>query len=287
MYALCDIGGTQTRIALAEGNSLTTEPVIFATPKDYKTGLKQITTHMRNLLRDRELSAIAIGVAGSLNKENTELFNAPHLPLWNDQPLVQDLKKQFNTHIFLENDTAMVGLGEAVYGAGKDQSIIAYLTVSTGVGGVRVVNGRLDEHALGFEPGHQIIMDPESGKQDSDSKTCPSCLRFGHLEDFISGSALEERYGKQPSAIHDDRVWDDVARYLAYGINNTLVYWSPNVVVLGGGLIVHKAINLDKVNVYLKRIVKIFPELPPIKKNELGDAGGLYGALAYINNNLN
>jgi len=42
------------------------------------------------------------------------------------------------------------------------------------------------------------------------------------------------------------------------------------------------SISVEKTEKYLKEILKIFPKLPVIKKAELGDFGGLYGALAFI-----
>ncbi len=287
MYAVCDIGGTQTRIALAEGDSLSTDPVVFATPKLFDQGVKALTTHINNLLRGRDVDMCAVGIAASLGRDNRVIFNAPNLSMWNGQPLAEALELALKTKVYLENDTAMVALGEAVYGAGKGKSIVVYHTISTGVGGARVVNGQLDEHAFGFEPGHQIIMDPENPFESNGKVVpdCPDCLMFGHLEGFIGGHALEQRYGKPPSEITDEHIWDDVARHLAYGLNNTLMYWSPDIIVLGGGLIVHEALKIDKVKAYLEKIVKIFPELPPIVKSKLGDVGGLYGGLAYINSN--
>ncbi len=102
---------------------------------------------------------------------------------------------------------------------------------------------------------------------------------------MISGKALQEKTGKHPREITDQKVWDEFAKILAFGLNNIIVEWSPNVVVLGGSMITgDPAIPLFKVEMHLKEILKIFPELPAIKKAELGDFGGLYGGLAYLRN---
>ena len=58
---------------------------------------------------------------------------------------------------YLANDSDLDGLGEATVGAGKGFNIVAYITVSTGIGGVRIVGGKIDVSTYGFEPGHQII----------------------------------------------------------------------------------------------------------------------------------
>ena len=70
---------------------------------------------------------------------------------------------------------------------------------------------------------------------------------------------------------------------MAIGLNNIIVEWSPDVVVLGGSMITgDPSISIEKTENYLKEILKIFPKLPAIRKAELGDFGGLYGALAFI-----
>ncbi|MFV1917705.1 MAG: ROK family protein, partial [Patescibacteria group bacterium] len=117
---------------------------------------------------------------------------------------------------------------------------------------------------------------------------CPECkaleddASLGHLEAHISGAAVEKRYGKKPYEITDDKFWDELARLLAFGLNNTIVHWSPDVVVLGGSMMKKIGIPIDRVKFHLKKILKIFPELPEIKKAELGDLGGLHGALYYL-----
>ena len=103
------------------------------------------------------INAAAGGVPGILNKEKTVLLSAPNLEKWEDVFLKEALEKALDVPVRLENDAALGALGEAVFGAGKDKRIVAYFTVSTGVGGARVTDGRLDEGAFGFEPHRQIV----------------------------------------------------------------------------------------------------------------------------------
>ena len=155
----------------------------------------------------------------------------------------------------------MAGLGEATLGAGKGYSIVAYLTISTGVGGVKIVDGKIDKNVHGFEPGQMMVRD-------------------GRLGEFVSGMALEKKYGKKPEDIKNPAVWQEVEKYLAEGLNNIIVDWSPNIIVLGGGII--QSINLENIEKSLKENIDIFKDIPPIKKAELGDLNGLYGALEYL-----
>jgi len=251
---LFDMGATKTRLAYSVDGEIFENPEVFETPKDYEHGLKFFIEKVKSLVGDREIKKIVGGMSRSV---------------WNGEKFKTDLENEFQAQIFIENDAAMVGLGEANWGAGKGFEIVAYITVSTGVGGARIVGGKIDERAIGFEPGN-LIMDINTRKT---------------LENMISGKALQERTGKYPKEMTDQTVWDEFAKILAFGLNNIIVEWSPNVVVLGGSMITgNPSIPIDKTEKYLKEILKIFPELPIIKKAELGDFGGLYGGLAYLKN---
>ena len=80
-------------------------------------------------------------------------------------------------------------------GAGKGEEIVAYIKVSTGIGGVRIVDGKIDRNILGFEPGYQII--------DPTGTLCPICDSAGHLKSHVSGAALEARFNKRAYKITD------------------------------------------------------------------------------------
>ncbi len=253
---LFDIGGTKMRVAYSVDGESFEEPKVVPTPQNFEAGKETFLNLIEGCAAGREIRAVVGGMSR----------NVANIPF--DQ-FKKDLLDLFGERLFLENDAALVGLGEAVFGAGKGFEIVAYITVSTGVGGARIVNRVVDGYAVGFEPGKQII-DIENNKT---------------LENLISGKALEAKYGKHPKEILESEVWEDLAHKLAVGLNNIIVEWSPHAVVLGGSMITGEpAISVEKTEKYLKEILKVFPELPVIKKAELGDFGGLWGGLAYIKN---
>jgi predicted NBD/HSP70 family sugar kinase len=251
---LFDIGATKIRVAYSADGEIFEKPKVFETPKNYDEGISLFIKSARECANGREIKSISGGMSRSISGWTYEKFR-------------NDLVDKFGAHVYTENDAAIVGLGEATWGAGRGSKIVAYITVSTGVGGVRIVDGKIDERSIGFEPGKQII-DIDTNKT---------------LEDMISGKALERKTGKHPKEITDPAVWIEHAKILAIGLNNIIVEWSPDCIVLGGSMITgDPAIPLDKTEEYLKEILKIFPKLPAIKVAELGDFGGLYGALAFI-----
>jgi len=278
-HLLFDIGGTKIRLAPCK-DGVIGDIVTIKNPSSYTDALQEISQALKDFSLEEGFSGGAGGVAGLLNKEKSKLFHAPHLVGWVGKDLKLDLEKITGGSVFLENDSAIVGLGEAHFGAGKDFDIVMYMTVSTGVGGSRIVGGKIDASLSGFEPGHQII--------DFSGAVEPRFNVTGTLENFISGSAVSSQLGKSVVFVpSQDPLWDDLAEKTAYGIYNSILHWSPHVVVLGGSMITGSpAIPLDAISAYLREINQIYPELPLIKKATLKDVGGIHGASIYLKQHL-
>lgn len=269
MYIAFDIGGTNTRVACSKDGKNIGQPIIYPTPVDFTNGVQQLIATVRQITDKENITAIAGGVPGPMDLEKSMLVKAPNLKDWNNKPLQNILEKELHAPVFLENDTAMWGIGEATHGAGQGYDIMAYMTISTGVGGTRIIHQKIDASAQGFEPGHQII--------NPDGPEC-GCGGKGHLEAYISGTALQKKFEIPPKEITDPTVWDEEARYLAIGLLNTSVFWSPDCIVLGGSVM--KDVDIRLVEHYMNQYNHILPTLPDIKLSSLGDEGGLIGALS-------
>ena len=260
MYLVFDIGGTNTRIAVSDDGQVLAEVKTIPTDQDFKQAIQSISRVAEEITQGKKIAAVAVGVAGALDKDKNLLIKSPHITGWVQRPLKEELERIFDCPLYLENDAHLGGLGEATFGTGKNSQIVAFITIGTGVGGVRIVNKTIDRSSQGFEPGHQIII--------PDGNPC-DCGGRGHLETYIAGSYLKQLIN-----------WDEVAKYLAIGLNNTIVHWSPEIVVLGGSVM--KSIPLGKVRAYLKEYLTIFPQAPEIALSTLDDQAGLYGGLHYL-----
>lgn len=260
MYLVFDIGGTKTRIATSDNGENLLETKIIPTLTDFDEAMLAFKKTSDQLTGGGKIDLAAGGIRGITDSQKSMLVSDFILTDWVNRPLQSALEKALSTKVLLENDAALAGLGEAIFGAGKGFNIVAYLTISTGVGGAKIENGKIDQNSLGFEPGKQII----NGQT---------------LEELISGLALAKRYGKKPEEIEDPQIWQEVAKNLSLGLNNILVTWSPDIIILGGG--VTDSIPLNIVEENLKQIVTTFPNLPPIKKASLKDEAGLYGAMVF------
>jgi glucokinase len=269
MHILLDIGGSNTRLAISHYGRVFCEPVIYETPQNFDEAIKKIKETFYAMTNEKKASKIICGLPGSLDKKKSKLVNAPHLKKWIKKPIKRTLEKEFRAEVHLENDAALVGLGEANVGPGRGYNIAVYITVSTGVGGVRIVDGKIDNNSLGFEPGHQIIDVQEHIKGNG-----------GELEQIVSGSGIRARYKKNPEEIDDPSFWKHITKYIAYGLHNVTTHWSPDIIIVGGSIM--KSISITLLRTEYKKICKVFHTLPKIEKAYLDNIGGMYGALAVL-----
>ncbi len=259
MDLVFDIGGTNTRISISEDGKTLGDIETFKTSDDLDQELTLLSDKVSVILNGRPILRVSGAVAGLFNSSNEKLLNSPNLSSWNNQPLKDKLEELFHSPVILENDAALEGLGEAVFGAGKESSIVGYLSIGTGAGGARVTDQKIDRASLGFEPGHQII-------------------DKGHdLESKVSGESIVERFNQEASQINNPAIWREICHDLAVGLTNMVAFWSPEVIILGGG--VSKFIPLQLLNQDFIQTGSFFPHLPKIILATLGDQAGLLGAL--------
>lgn len=197
-------------------------------------------------LEPAQVGAIGIGSGGPLDSARGVLVAPPHLHGWRDVPIVARAEEAFALPVALENDATAAAAGEHRYGAGAGTSHMVYLTISTGVGGGIVIDGRLYRGASGNggELGHVTV--------DCAGRRCRGCGRRGCLEAYVSGTSIAERAHEagmgevtagevaeraragDPVAA---RVWDETTDALACGLTSIVNLFEPELVVLGGGVV--------------------------------------------------
>jgi glucokinase len=258
---VADIGASKVRAAVTFDKVHLESIRIIGTPSKFNEAMKLIGEVVSEITKGCQVEAAVVGVAGPMDRGRARLLKS-NLEDWVGKPLREKLEGILGANLVLENDCALVGLGEATKGAGKGEHIVSYITVSSGVNGVRIVDEKIDNNVYGFEIGKQVV---------AKNKT---------LENLISGLALEKKYGEKPEYLHDRKIWKEEEENLAIGVANTILYWSPNVVVLGGALM--DKISIDQVTRYVGGILNFYPELPDIRRAILGDFGGLWGGLKML-----
>jgi glucokinase len=306
-----DLGGTKILAGVVDGDGRTVAREYRETgasegPEAVCHRLFDIT---RELLTAKEIdqsSVRAIGVAapGPIDSRSGVVTAPPNLPGWHNVPLASLFHDEFDLPAYLENDANAAALGEHRFGSGRGYNHMVYVTVSTGIGGGFIFDGRLYTGATGgaAEVGHMTLV-PEG-------PLC-SCGNRGCLEVLASGSAIARearRYVQRglPTLVAEladsdlERITaklvseaaergDDVAnaildqamRYLGIGLANLTNLLNPELMVIGGGL----SKMGDRMFRPVRRAIDLraFPNAAQaleLRRAELGDDVGLLGAAA-------
>ena len=263
MIVVADIGGTKTRIAASVDGNTFGEPIVSDTiADDFDAAVAGIADAARAAAGGAGIDLFVAGIAGRFSEDRRTLLGAAHLPGWAKKNTAEIFEKALGAPALLENDTALGALGEANAGAGIGANVVGYIAVGTGIGGRKVVDGRLDEATRGEEIGHRTITIDGVTKE---------------FEVFVSGTTVMKEHGVLPSKLDDPVAWDNYARAFAYGLHDAIVEWKPERIVLGGRLCAEPRLSLARIEAHLKELTPVFPELCYASL----PFPGLTGALAY------
>ncbi len=187
-----DLGGTQIRTAVLRGATLLSRVGLLTgenpTPDRVIPRMflaVQEALIAANVTRE-QIVGIGIGAPGPLNGRTGIVFSTPNLPGWQNVPLRDMFQAHFDMPIFLEDDANAAALGEQMFGAGRGSQEIVYITISTGIGGGVIINGKIMNGIVGTaaEIGHMTI--------DWRGPRC-NCGNIGCLESIASGTAIARR----------------------------------------------------------------------------------------------
>lgn len=241
-----DLGGTNVRVATVFNNGEVEQMLQEATEvergPDFTIG--KIIEMIETTADGQEIDGIGIGAPGPLDPHKGIILNPPNLPGWDDINIVKKLNDRFNTKVVLNNDANAAALAEARIGSGKGFASVFYITVSTGIGGGLVIDGKVFNGAQGYagEIGN-MILNPHGYQY--------STLNKGALESYSSGTAIGERFSEQfgdqggaeivfnlvsKGDEKAQKIVDEAIEYLSMGIANITHIVNPDVFVIGGGV---------------------------------------------------
>jgi predicted NBD/HSP70 family sugar kinase len=259
MIAAIDIGGTKTLVVVFDDSAKIIEQQKFPTPKEYADFLKQLESIVVNL-STKEFASGALGIRGNIDREKGLSLMDDVLP-WSTVPIRDDCQKIFNCPFAIENDSKLAGLSEAVLLKNKYRKVL-YITISTGIGSAFVIDGELDKDTIDSEIGKGVY--EHAGK-------------IQQWEDFASGKAIVEEFHKMASELEDPAAWKEISENLATGILNAIAAYTPDVVVLGGGVGSHYDKFKNSLNQALGSIKPREIALPPILEAKRPEEAVIYG----------
>ncbi len=295
-YAIgADIGGTNLRVALVDREGGIVER-IKTSSTDTDNVFDSLVSAIDRFYSD-DVAGIGIGVAGVIEREKGIVKRSPNLPSVEGIGFIDGIRERFSLPVCIENDANAAALGERWAGAGREFKSFVLFTLGTGIGGGVIYNGHLLDIAA--ELGHISI--------EAEGVRCP-CGNNGCLESYASARAMTGRavesiengteslmkgccegnvYKISPEDIYSYALEGDnlaretlktAGRYLGVGIASAINIFSPEAVILAGGLI-------GAWNIYVETAIReaskrAFPELsgavkilPSLLKDDAGAIG--------------
>ena len=179
---------------------------------------------------------VGVGTAGAVNHK-TGLVGAGNLR-WRNVPLRAMLEKKIRKPVWVDNDAQAALMAEWHSGACKNARCAVCVTLGTGLGGGLLIDGRpwRGDDNTAFELGHII----------TNGKDYKAGTIEGRLEYYASGIALSRMSGGKPAREVIDnliagepearRIFDILIHELGIGIVTVIRLFTPEVIVLGGGI---------------------------------------------------
>jgi glucokinase len=269
-----DIGGTKLMVGAAGEDGKISRRMRAATPRALDAGLDMLHQMIEKVAAGDAIGGIGAAIGGPLDWEKG-IVSPLHQPEWRNVPLKRIMEERWNAPFFVDVDTN-VAAGE--YRAlEKPPRLLLYLTLSTGMGGGFVIDGKLYRGQDGAHPevGHQSIPyrlpHPERIKCDCGAPDC--------LEALISGNGIRRIYGKAAEDLDADE-WDEVAYNLGQGLRNLAAIYLPDLIVLGGGVAIGGGDHLlETAHKVMAERLRLTPH-PILKLSTLGYDTALLGAIS-------
>jgi len=243
---------------------------------DLERGAKGILAWMREALPPllEHVAVIGVGFGGIIETATGTSCFSVQVEGWDGFPVRDWFQETFALPALVANDTVAGGYAEYRMGAGKEARRLFYTNIGSGIGGALIAAGICDD-GLGYGSayfGHTWAPDPFAG----------SCGARDKVENLCSGFGIERRL-RQPGYIPMDSALallpgesvscrdlaraardgdpfalseiDQIAEVYAVGLSNVITLYSPDRVVIGGGVAQMGPLLFEPVRKYADKLV--------------------------------
>jgi fructokinase len=287
-YGGIEAGGTKFNCMVASdpGNILAESRISTTTPDQT---LPRVAEFFIQVEKKHGIHIGSLGLAtfGPIDlNENSPKFgyitSTPKI-VWQNLNILGYFKQALQIPVNFDVDVIGAALGEGKWGSAQDCKDYVYITVGTGIGGGVIINGHPVHGLVHPELGHIFI--PHDKEVDDFSGNCP--IHGDCLEGLASGPSIQARWGvKSEDLPADHPAWKLEARYLGYLLANVVLSFSPQRVILGGGVMKTPGLvqmarkeMLDILNGYVKSENLIDHPESFVQNPGLGDRSGILGAI--------
>lgn len=312
LFGAIDLGGTNLRAIVADLDAnIRGDDIRPSRAEDgLNVCLDEIEASLRHACSEAsvepgQLRAVGICTPGWVDTIEGVVPAAPQLKGWRNVPIVSILGERFGTRVVLENDANAGALGENIFGAGRGNRQMVYITVSTGVGGGIIVDGKLYGGARGSagEIGHTVI--------DPAGPLC-GCGNYGCLEALASGTAIAARGVEIEARGESERltrlkekgeritgesvaecaeqgdlacreIYSEAGRFLGIALANLTNLLSPEIIVVGGGVMKAAPLFMPQAENTMRALALGEPlKHVRVARSELGQSIGVMGMIARL-----
>ncbi len=251
-YIGIDIGGTYTRaVALNDLQKQKVEFLKITTPqnrKDLENALLELIKKVNP--RREKIMGIGVAVAGVVNRKRGTVEVAEHLRFLEGWNPVLFFKKKFQRPVLLENDSQCFVLAETLWGVARNKKNVLGVAIGTGIGGGILIDGKLyhGAHGSAGEVGDILVDKDKTFEQ----------------------SAAKHAYEKE----------GDRSEHIGRALASLVSVLDPEMIVLGGGAVASRKINLEVVREAFQKQYMIDIKIGKIAIvfGKLGDAAQAIGA---------
>ena len=235
-YGALEAGGTKMVMAVmdAEGNPVAESTIPTRPPEE-------TMPEMMAFFSAHPISALGIGGFGPLNLDPRSdrygwIMETPKTA-WRYYPLKPAFEEKLGVPVGIDTDVNAAALAEARLGAAKGKESCLYVTVGTGIGGGVIVHGKPVHGLMHPEIGHITVAPmPDDPMPEGVCPYHPHCL-----ESLASGPSIQKRWGMSARELPEGHpAWELESAYLAQLCANALLTFSPEKIVLGGGVMQRK-----------------------------------------------
>lgn len=295
-YLGIEIGGTKLQLVAGDADARVTERRRFTVDKARGgAGIReQIASALPELMELAKSSAIGVGFGGPVDSATGQICCSHQIEGWSEFPIGEWLRGLSGLPVTVDNDANTAALGEALRGAGQGSNPVFYVTLGSGVGGGLVVGGRIYH---GAKPGEAEIGHVRLDKSGAiveqrcagwavDRRIREACQREpgSPLARLTAGVDRGEARALVPALAQGDalaqRILDEVADDLAFGLSHVTQLMHPEVIVLGGGLaMVGEPLRAAVASALKRYVMEAFAPGPQVALAGLGEDAVPVGAL--------
>jgi glucokinase len=307
-YIGVDIGGTQVKIGIIDETGSVNKSAAFDVAfDDYNTPIidtviAKLTQFMKdNELQGNQIHGIGVSATGQIDVNQGKVVGtAGHIKNWEGCCIQERIKRIYPGPVTVMNDANCAALAEQWIGGAQGISDAVVITIGTGVGGGIIVNSEILCGASGGagEVGHITIR--------NNGKLC-SCGNRGCYEQYASTTALvklvrrAQKAGKLECNLFDqtimngqtifeaagkdpylDKIINEWIDTVADGLVSLVHTFSPQIVLVGGGVSAQKEFFIDPLRAKVEsRVMPVYAKILKLEAAKLGNDAGMVGAVYY------